>query len=167
MEDMSNPASPQVKATVTIEDGKWHLVFDSGFELLVDNDGSFINLGNGDEQATVDRLLQGELSRIKGDIDNLKWEIGRHRHPLPEFPIPLAFGDLTEVFAQPLLYTVKTQPPINIRTSAEASPNNALMDKDAGTGKFFGLETGPSINDVLSGGSDPADTHSTTVNLKG
>jgi hypothetical protein len=167
LEDMSNPASPQVKATVTIEDGKWHLVFASGFELLVDGDGSAINLGNGDEQATIDRLLQVELDRIKGEIDNLKWEIGRHRHPVTEFPVPLLFGDVVETFAQPALYTAKTQPPINIRTAYETTPNNALQDKDAGAGQFFGVPIGPTAADVLTGGADPGDTHSITVNLKG
>jgi hypothetical protein len=166
LEDMSNPASPQVKATLTIEDGKLHLVFASGFELLVDDDATTINLGDNSERATIDDLLQGELDRIKDDIDNLKWEIGRHRHPVTEFPAPLIFGDVTETFRQPALYGVKTDPPVNIRTGYDCAPNNALQDKDAGSGEYFGVGTGPTTADVLTGGSTPGPTHSNTVNLK-
>lgn len=166
LQDMSNPATPAAKATLTVDEDKMHLLFDGGFELLVDNAGSAINLGGDGESATVDRLLQDELSRIKGDIDNLKWQLGRHRHPLPEFPVPLTPGDIIETFAQPPLYVVKGQPPINTRTFEEMTPNNALMDIDAATGEFFGVVTGPSIADVLSGGSDPGNTASDTVKLK-
>lgn len=167
LEDMSNPASPTVKATLSLENDKFHLVFESGFELLVDDSSSAINLGDGSEQAVVDSLLQSELDRIKGDIDNLKYELGKHRHPVSEFPVPLFFGDVVETFRQPAIYTVKTQPPVNIRTAYETSPDNALQDIGAGGGEYFGLPTGPSINDVLPGGSPVGATKSNTVNLKG
>lgn len=167
VEDMANPASPAIKATLTVDKDKMHLTFDGGFELLVDNAGSVVHLGNGDERATVDQLLQDELARVKGDVDQLKWEVGKHRHPLPEFPIPLVFGDITECFPQPAIYVSKTNPPINIRTGGEVNPDNALMDIDAGAGSFFGIPTGPSPADVLSEGHSPQATHSETVKLKG
>jgi hypothetical protein len=166
LEDMANPATPAIKATLTVDKDKLHLAFDGGFELLVDNTGPAVHLGGSDEDATVDRKIQDELSRIKGDIDQLKWEVGKHRHPLPEFPIPLIFGDIVECFKQPAIYIAKAQPPINIRTAGEVNPNNALMDIDAGTGEFFGVPTGPSVADVLSPGSSPGATNSDTVKMK-
>lgn len=167
VEDMANPATPAIKATLTVDKDMLHLGFDGGFELLVDKAAPVIHLGSDEEDATVDRLLQDELSRIKGDLDNLKWEIGQHRHPLPEFPVPLVFGDIVECFKQPALYVTKADPPVNIRTGNEVNPDNALMDIDAGAGEFFGVPVGPTAADVLSPGSSPNATKSNTVKLKG
>jgi hypothetical protein len=166
LEDMTDPSAPAIKATLTIDKDTMHLLFESGFELLVDNDASVIHLGGDNEEASVDSKIQTELDRIKGDIDQLKWKVGSHRHPVSEFPIPLMFGDVVETFKQPAVYTSKATPPINIRTGYETTPDNALMDDAAGSGQFFGSPTSPSVNDVLPGGSDPGNTASDTVKLK-
>ena len=165
--DMSNQESPVAKVTLETNQDKYTLTFvDSGFTFEVDDSGSQIKLGGSAEKAVLDSLVQGELSRLQTELNNLKWLIGRIRFPICEFPVPLLFGDIIECFKAPLAYIAKTQPPINLRTGAEATPNNALMDTDAGGGEFFGSPTGPTALDVLPESANPGPTNSDTVVIK-
>lgn len=165
--DMGSPESPEAKLTVTTDKEKLRLEFvDSGFIFEVSDADTKITLGGDAEQAVVDSLLQGELARIKDDIDQLAHILGRHRHPVPEFPVPLLFGDIIETFVPPLVYLAKTNPPVNIRTGGEATPGPAPQDLDAGNGEFFGTDTGPSPADLIPGGTDPGATNSDTVVIK-
>lgn len=181
--DMTDPENPDEKVHLTItKDGlvfemvedktvftitKDTVVIDveDGANPVTVTDGE-IQLGGDDEEATVDSKLQTELSRVKDDVDNLKWELGAHRHPLPEWPFPLMFGDILELFAQPAVYIIKTQPPINLRTGAEVNPGSSPMDKDASIGEYFGVDIGPTVADLFTGGSDPGDTASDLVTFK-
>ncbi len=151
---------------MTLDSTKLHVLFDSDFELLVDNEGSIINLGGNAEQAVIESLLQGELGSVKDDIDQLKWKLGAHRHPVQEFPMPLLFGDIVATFKQPAIYLVAGQPPINIRTGGEAKSDNAPMDDAAGAGEYFGAPIGPTPADLFPGGHTPSSTASSTVSIK-
>jgi hypothetical protein len=166
-EDMSSPGSPQTKVTMVINKDKSHLTFtDSSFELLVDDNSAVIHLGGDAQKASVDAKVQTEFNRLRDAVNNLKWEIGKMRTPLCEFPVPLLFGDIIECFKQPAAYIAKSQPPINLRTGSEVKPNNAPMDIDAETGEFFGSPTGPTPLDLLTEAPVVESTESTTVKMK-
>lgn len=183
LDDMSTPATPDPKVTITVtkdsltivrdneltvtlDADKFHVLFEGGFEFLVDDAGSKIHLGGDAEEAVIERFVQREFSRITNEINQLKWKIGQMRDPVVEFLVPILFGDIIPCFKQPAIYTVKGQPPINLRTGSEVGANNAPMDTDASVGEYFGAPIGPTVADLLPGADDPADTFSDTVKLK-
>ena len=166
-QDMTDPVNPTEKATLTITKEKFHLVFvDSGFELLIDDSNTVIHLGGDGENAVIESLVRPEFQKLVDKINEVKWLLGAHRHPLPEYPFPLMFADMIECFAQPAVYIVKGQAPINLRTQAEVKPGSAMMDLDAGLGEYFGVDSGPSPADLIDNQEDASDTSSDTVKIK-
>lgn len=158
---------PVAKVLVRVNKTELDVQFvDSGLQLYMDDANGLIEIGvkGAGEKVSVDSKIQDELGKRAGDHDTHADEDAAHRHPLPEFPMPLIFGDISETFAQPLIY-LPGQPPVNVRTGGEATPGSAPMDKDAGVGEVV-PGTPPRTSDLFSGASSVDDTASVTATLR-
>lgn len=126
--------------------------------------GGTVNAGSRTpvDSAALESKVQTELNRIRGDLALLRDEVGRILIPMGEFPFPLLFADILEIFPQPLLYTVAGQSPINIRTAAEAGLNNApvTLTTSPGTYPVDPIALPPGQSGVLSPPTDPSPTQS-------
>jgi len=176
--DMSDPDNPEAKVTLTLDKELWKLEFiDSKLQIFVDDENNEIRLGEtSDFKAVLDEKLQDELKRIKVEISKLADELGRHRHPMPEFPMPLLFADLSETFKAALFYGNEGTPVNNIRTGGTAKENHSPMDKDAAEGEFL-IKTPPDLDQdtvdaipipqagLFSFGEVPGDTNSDLVTI--
>lgn len=137
--------------------------------VVTTNPLALINLGSRTptDSATLESKVQIELARIKQDIARLRDETGRARSPVSEFLFPLIFVDIVETFKQPLLYTVQGEKPINIRSAAEATANNAPMDTVGDLGQYIldPLSIPPGQSGVFQAPTDPAPTLSQRVKI--
>lgn len=137
--------------------------------LVTTNPLSTINMGSRVpiDSATLESKVQTELERIRQDIAKLRDETGRSRSPVTEFLFPLIFVDIVETFAQPLLYTIPGEKPINIRSANQATANNAPMDTTSDPGKYI-LDIAsipPGQSGVYTAPTNPSPTLSDRVKI--
>lgn len=133
-------------------------------EMTFGDEGKLI-VGNEDDQPVLESKNQGELTRIRDDINALADALAKHRHPLERYFTPLIPNP-----GKPIDVLIKNAvvygPPgvaIDIIEGAQAKEANAPMDEDADVGEFIGPDIPPNIHrqsGLFPDATDPNPTNS-------
>ncbi len=181
--DMADPDNPELKVEIAMDQNLWRIRFvDEETKIQIDKNTILLDVKNGAnpikivdgqielggtaDRACLDSFVQDNFDRVENDINDLRDEVGRHFHPLDEFPFPLMFADILAIFRAPLVYTVQGQKPINIRTGSEQDGSNAPMDITGNVGEYIPDPFLPPDSGVFVPASSPTITESDLVTIE-